>query len=76
MKPREFWIGEVGFLDIHQASSVPPQNESWAEQRFIIHVREVVPIDWKKVWEQYDGIERFDHLEIQNLIEKQLAGEE
>lgn len=42
-KPKEFWVSENGMLDIYDASSVPPQSDSWTETRFKIHVREVSP---------------------------------
>lgn len=38
--------------------------------------KKVVPIDWEKVWANYGGTERFDHIQIQELVEKQLRGEE
>jgi len=78
MKPREFWITENGISDIYQASAVPPQNKSWTEQRFKIYVREVVPIDWDLIWSKYreDDIAALDTEQIEQLVEKQLKGEE
>lgn len=87
-KPREFWIkvdwitgalraGAVNF-DLHLEL-----NSGSKDLEF--HVREVVPIDWEKVWE---GIRQWslpiDELEsakqmqdkIQELVEKQIKGEE
>lgn len=73
-KPREFRLRLetliVNNLDERQQRTFP----------FHIHVREVVPIDWEKVWKEYS--KRPGHPEshfyietIQELVEKSLKGE-
>ncbi len=67
-KPREFWI------------SCPPQDNQamtcyvWGfeTKEPTTHVREVLPIDWEKVWLAFDGK---DFHQLKELVEKALAGE-
>lgn len=78
MKPREFWIWgsivsdkPINFSEIHKQGYSASQ----------IHAREVVPIDWEKVWQEYAmrgecGIFNDDEKIIEDLVEKQLKGEE
>ncbi len=70
MKPREFWLNASYWHSIDDK----PFNRNDT-----VYLREVVPIDWKKVWNDYcDGLDGdSDNLQlIQQLVEKQLAGEE
>ncbi len=72
-KPREFWIiGNEVYLveqDIDRS-----QVTFHVEQ---IHVREVVTIDWEKVWDTYNRQQpnpyEVDHDAIQELVEEQLS---
>lgn len=73
-KPREFWIpmdstGQAGVVWVRDPKNY--QNVPWD----FIHVREIVPIDWDKVWKNYTGDDCYKE-KIQQLVEKQLAGEE
>lgn len=87
MKPREFYLK---FNDLCYDSkdcevTVAQGTDANVEPHETIFVREVVPIDWEKVWE---GIRQWslpiDELEsakqmqdkIQELVEKQIKGEE
>lgn len=80
-KQREFWIDDTGaesyITDYFEGMAKPSEN--------CIHVREFVPIDWAKVWkefEEYCSSDKCTHLwpqseiEIQRLVEAQLRGEE
>jgi hypothetical protein len=79
---REFWVTEENISDIHHASGAPPQNDSWTEKRFKIHVREIFPIDWEKIWKQVQDdyglnvIYDDQRKSIKELVEKQIKGEE
>lgn len=74
MKPREFWITGNGVV-----FNFCPTPEM--EIKTVIHVREVVPIDWISVWlkigKSSDGFYLTNHQEtvIRETIEKQLAGD-
>jgi len=72
-KPREFWItyGVVsGTIEI----AAPPEQHLPCVN---IHVREVVPIDWDKVFFGFDKDLFPMHFNlIKSRVEKQLAGEE
>ena len=77
-KPREFWIKDHGGPTFDVEVLYTPISNS-------IHVREVVPIDWEKIKNEFD-----DHLfdngdravfnsswdKVKELVEKQLRGEE
>lgn len=71
MKPREFWLDvhyeEDGFIHCIEGSD---SNRSDSD----IHVREVVPIDWAKVRENYYVMTGYGLNEnaIQKAIEKQI----
>ena len=67
MKPREFWI----------TMEFPGPHLSIENGRGAFLVREVVPIDWEKVWSEFKGTMALkDYLQIEKLVEKQLRGEE
>lgn len=69
MKPREFWI----------TMEFPGPHMSIEGGRGAFLVREVVPIDWEKVWKDYyfgKNIDGVNYELIQKLVEKQLRGEE
>ncbi len=75
MKLKEFWVDPK---DIHDG-----YHEGWfyenGDRRRSLHVREVVPIDWEKVWDGFDfGIMFPDQIRklVQELVEAQLKGEE
>lgn len=73
---REFWITEENISDIHHASGVPPQNDTWTEKRFKIHVREIVPLNWEKIWQEVWNrglIVDIDVKAIQDIIETHLT---
>lgn len=71
-RPREFWINpsqiDKPLYQTYNLGDAPPYEES-------IHAREVLPINWGKIWSEY--IEK-DLLpsDIQQLVEKALRGEE
>ena len=69
MKARELWTDGILIFDDEELA-----KEIIKSGAFL--VREVKPIDWEKVWKKYDGLERFDHLQIQELVEKHLVGDE
>jgi len=84
MKPREFWITLNGFTNNNRVSDLPEKpvfKDDW-----VYHVREVVPIDLDKVWQthvlctlnQYGlaVLGKYDRELIENIVEKQLKGEE
>lgn len=68
MKPREFWLD----LNINEVLSSDSKRESND-----VYVREVVEIDWEKVWALYPFVNIFKEgkNKIQELVEKQLRGE-
>lgn len=72
-KPREFWVAELPGKSF-AVSTVAPRPPSVR-----IHVREVVPIDWEKVWGEYkhewDALPEDMYKFIQQLVEKALIGE-
>ena len=86
-KPREFWINGINFEQIWPIDDMAMTcfiTFNNPDRKEAILVREVVPIDWEKVWkgfEEYCASDRCTHLwpqsekEIQQLIEKQLRGE-
>jgi hypothetical protein len=72
MKPRDFYItvneyGEPSHIALFEK----------LEDRKQIHAREVVIIDWNKLWEEFDRkTTNYPKDRIQQLVEKQLMGEE
>jgi len=77
MKAKEFWIQQYHYEDA--ISEKPQKDDGW------IHVREVKPIEWEKVWsslDEYFSSDECTHkwpgtvIKIQQLVDKQLAGEE
>lgn len=78
-KPREFWInqsrcnGNVRAYHSHNEMISDTQiNDEW------INVREVVPIDWNKIWSDKRITARLvdSILIIEQLVETQLKGGE
>jgi hypothetical protein len=80
VKPREFdlYISED---ETHVCENSVPWTEGcdWAKPD--IHVREVLPIDWEKVWSEFEKdpygapMPNFRKEVLQQFVEKQLAGE-
>ncbi len=75
-KAREFWIN----LKVSPKSAYPEPN--FGGRKGLIHVREVVPIDWEKVWKKFMSTANFNEgfgmaevKQIQELVEKALKGE-
>lgn len=81
-KPREFWIITLGdftppgVMLSKDAADMAIELIKRSNDPNMTHVREVMEINWEKVWANYEGTERFDHIQIQELVEKQLRGEE
>lgn len=81
-KPRDFWIGFSITGNVERLFYMEPDSESLEQYKIfepLIHVREVVPIDWDKVWEKYwEKFEGQNHKigddYIQQLVEMQLKG--
>lgn len=82
--PREFWIAFYrdfpNILSAHEFKPIPGINID-PDTNEVIHVREVVPINWEKVYailKIHHGIELLpeDKKALEELVEKQLAGEE
>jgi hypothetical protein len=90
-RPREFWIARAEqenfyALEVSEEEIKPdePVYRGYDACRFtpdeIIHVREVKPIDWPKIWEQIgketlnEPIKLWTNT-IQDLVEKSLRGE-
>lgn len=80
MKPREFWIGldENGFarwMSEHKEFAFIHSDGHECKEN--IHVREVVPIDWGKVWKENGRYQTGTWAEfekrIEQLVEKQLS---
>ena len=76
MKAREFWI-DLNIMEVLTPDMKREDND--------VFVREVIPINWDKVWAGYCELVTEDKLAflleeninlIQELVEKQLAGEE
>lgn len=85
MKPREFWI-EISLLsnfvgaEIYRVLTKPQTELQKRTSDGCIHVREVTPIDWERVWAEYwnnqnSHIMVADQKAIQDLVEKSLRGE-
>ncbi len=77
MKPREFWIHRLEFnrkfnapLVVYNKSEIKAEPDKW------VHVREVVPIDWAKVWDNIQFVSFPDFQKIKQQVEKQLNGDE
>lgn len=87
MKLREFWITAESFDHLNGSQlrycvDKDPKGFDIHPEQFI-HVREVMPIDWEKVWNYLDNwsgcsieVSNKHYLDkLKELIEKQLAGE-
>lgn len=76
-KPREFWIT---FQPYEKDPLGPCVNilkyVATFDHEHGVHVREVMPIDWDKIWESIPDVDPENFDKIQQLVEKQLAGEE
>ena len=88
-KPREFWmdtdildqaLDNCDLGDGYKAKVRQFPHKDMLPQ--LTHVREVLPIDWEKVWLRYDmsTVKRFnmsldEENKIQELVEKALKGE-
>ncbi len=74
-KPREFWILDNG-TDPYYTAYSRENRTSYPT----VYVREVVPIDWSKLSQEYwnkGGCADRDEIKmIQELVEKQLTGKE
>lgn len=82
MKPREFaltWVhnyvlGEYkGVTDLIIEDPTPDELEN-----NVVHVREVVPVDWDKVWaawQERSDTDTHHYKIIQELVEKAIRGE-
>ncbi len=70
MKPREFCLRECSLI-INNLSDA--QQEIWRDKVF---VREVVKIDWSKVFENLLNLDPRIMDEIQDNVESQLGGVE
>lgn len=75
MKPREFWILDNEAYTCEQDTGILHAPEQ-------IHVREVVPFNWNKIWLKFEKFSAGNNLlsecdkdMIEELIEKQLKGE-
>lgn len=80
MKTREFWIG-VCNLDLKTQPACFNVKHDWFDEDKnweYFKVREVVPIDWEKIWKAFRLRMREESAEdiIEELVEKQLRGEE
>lgn len=77
-KPREFWCNEFHWKD-GTITYTPCKLEDAPLENFL--VREVIPIDWEKVWVEYDGknwtqqIGKVHKDLIQDLVDRALKGE-
>ncbi len=79
MKAREFWL--LGQDLISDTCIVHLEKPEATIAHACIHVREVVPIDWAKVWVGFENWNRNDYVvsireKIQKLVEKAIAGGE
>lgn len=80
MKAREFWVRSVGDR-VTLCLPVKPEIQE-VEDPGTFKVREVLPIDWGKVWKKYwewHGSMKNENMyvdKIQELVERQLRGEE
>lgn len=81
MKPREFWLNED---PLYQRSPIVTDTKEEMDLMYLpdpsIHVREVVPIDWPKIWEQMRGMKVSDNwsaveTKLQDLVERAIKGE-
>lgn len=78
MKAREFWI-KRGFLDPKEGVCRIEAPTDYSSEYFM-HIREVKPIDWGKLWIEYHKAQKSPLLQanreiIKQLVEKQLNGE-
>lgn len=74
MKPKELWIFNPSYTDYRDMYPSDPKDTSY------IHFRQVIPIDWDKIWRKLDkyvegGVTDLN-IPIQELVEKQLRGED
>lgn len=74
MKPREFWISDdLEYVSVN-TKYCEPEYGPW------MHVREVLPIDWERVWVAFAEqnytyiISKSDQITIKALVERALKG--
>lgn len=66
---------ENGYTSIAESYDIKPNSPD------LIHVREVVPIDWGKIWKKIFDDEtgyipnKEERMQIQQLVEEQIKGE-
>lgn len=83
MKAREFWIlGEKEMESQTWFDACSIDHEKIHPNSNVIHVREVKPIPWEKIWEEYhkykhnlDADNKNDQWFLQELVEKYLSGD-
>ncbi len=78
-KPREFYLLGYEHIGKYYPAYEPDIVDPILREQSI-HVREVVPIDWEKVWQEYDRSGPHDGpyediAKIQELVERALKGE-
>ena len=66
-KPREFWIRELTLICNDRKGLEFGQD--------VVHVREVVPIDWENVWKLFEEHNGFNKPYFESIIEKAIKGE-
>ncbi len=80
-KPREFWIDKDAYDENLETKSqgIIAYFKKPSRANKPIHVREVVPLDWIKIWQSYNKLKLHDNpgprALIQQLVEAQLKGE-
>lgn len=77
MKLRELWVSygftedQPQFVRTYKPSTLFGGLDNWFK------VREVVPLDWVKIWDHFPiWVSPDDRKRLQDLVEKQLIGEE
>ena len=77
LRPREFWINPEHNLCLEFGGKAKIGLNGEQQLLPMIHVREVVPIDWNKVWKTWEKDNGYDidYGVVQDLVEKALKGE-
>lgn len=81
MKFREIWMIEGSYLILHEKPDAVQERVA-KEFGGYTHYREVVNINWDRIWEQFDKINNDSSVNlnfckiVRQLIEAQLKGEE
>lgn len=85
MKPREFWVDKqsVNIIDKNPTQChwvLLAKNPEDKTGNYLFLAREVVPIDWARVWQRYNIIKVQPNTGprdiIRKLVEEQLRGED